>query len=103
MTKRRVGVKKLPKGDAIEIAATAMARLRDLQDRLVDLTVRPAQGRDAALLDESARLLRLTRHDTSILLGAAVSSVAEDMRSGIAQALAPMQARRRSPSRTPRN
>lgn len=100
MAKRRGGGKK---GDAIEVAATAMERLRDLQARLSDLTVRPADSRGAALLDESARLLRRTRRDTSFLIGAAVSSVAEDVRSGIDQALAPMQARRRAPGRPPRN
>lgn len=99
MAKRRGGAQKSAKGDVIEVAATAMERLRDLQARLTDLTVRPADVRGAALLDESARLLRRTRRDTSFLLGAAVSSVAEDVRSGIAQALAPMQARRRSPPR----
>lgn len=103
MSKRRGGAKKSATGDAVEVAATAMERLRDLQARLVDLTARPADGRGAELLDESARLLRRTRRDTSFLLGAAVSSVAEDVRSGIAQALAPMEARRRSPGRRPRN
>lgn len=101
MIKRRG--RKSAKGDVIEVAATAMERLRDLQARLVDLTVRPADTRGAALLDESARLLRRTRRDTSFLLGAAVSSVAEDVRSGIDQALAPMEARRRAANRPPRN
>ncbi len=103
MAKRRIGTKKSAKGDAVEVAATALERLRDLQARLVDLTARPADSRGAALLDESARLLRRTRRDTSFLLGAAVSSVAEDVRSGIAQALAPMEARRAPGRRRPRN